>query len=850
MAIKLFISYSHKDEQFKNNLIEVLTPLKRNGLVSIWHDRDINAGDQWKHEISEHLADSNVILFLISQSFLASDYCYEVEAKAAMEMHDDGKAKLIPIIVRPCHWTDCPLGKFQALPKDAKAVAEWDLEDLAWKNIIIELKKTFSEASPSKQLEIPKITSNLPSPKDNFLNWLEDTEVILTHRKVSKIRLSDIYVAPDLKLIDESTSGKVDILSSDKVLAKDGYKLFFGEEQQGKTTFLKRIYIDSLKSGVFPLYLQAKQIKKSNLEDIVEKAVISQYNNLSSKDFLSSKKKLLLIDDLCQIGLNNKYRAKLLSQVSELFSDVIITASSSFVFIVPEVNELVEYKSYTLLDFGHEKRAELIEKWISLGNEECISEEELFRTCDEFKGRLDAIIRKNVVPAKPIYLLMLLQMSEAYSQQNLELTSYGHCYQELIYQAFRNAGIQQKEVNQYLNVLTELAWAIHVNEDGLNHHKLDEFFDKYEKIYLKIDRSIVLSKLQQNSILIETNHKLNFKYPYLYYFFTAKKIADYYQSDSTVKDQLRNLLENLHREDYANILVFVTHHTKGSWILDEIQKTLKTLFDDSKKATLAKHQLKFMDEFILKIPELVMEQREIRKERKEHNKRLDQLEQGEGKASTTDNEFEVADILAKINKTFKGMDIAGQIIRNRHASMTRESLYMLAEEGTGTGLRFLEYFINLTDLVKTEVIKYIEFALKEHPNLTNKEVQDFAQEIFMHITYGVIFAVIHKIASSIGSKEAGEIYDQLETSAPTPAITLLRQAIILKFNKTLSIDEISNTADKIKNNPVCLRILKEMVIQHTYMFPVGYKEKQQLCEVLNISVQGQRLMDLKKIGKG
>lgn len=850
MDIKVFISYSHKDEIYKDHLIEVLIPLKRSGTISVWHDRDINAGDEWKHEISSNLTESNVILFLISSSFLASEYCYEIEAKEAIRLHASKTATLIPIIVRPCEWEDSPFSKFHALPKDAKAVNLWTPEDLAWKDIAQKLKKTFDETQPVKQLEISEVTNAIPSIKDTFLRWLDDTEVILTHRKVTRVKLTDIYVYPDIKVIADNQKDKVEIIPSSKISTADGYKIFFGDEQQGKTTFLKRTFLDLLKSAKLPIYLQAKDIKQSNLNDVVKHAVENQYDNLNLDEYLKLENKVLLIDDLSEIGLNDKFRAKFLADVNSAFNCVIITANSSFSFICHEVNELSNYSDYILLDFGHEKRAEIIEKWVALGNEECISEDELFRTCDDIKGRLDLIVRRNIVPARPIYLLMLLQMFEAYSQQNLELTSYGHCYQELIYQSFKNAGIQQKDVNQYINVLTELAWAIHLNGDGLNHHKLDEFFDNYEKTYLKVDRNNVMEKLKRNSILREIDFKLNFKYPYLFYFFTAKKIADYYQKEASVKIQLRKLLDSLHREDYANILVFVTHHTKDSWILDEIQKTLQELFSDQDKATLTKNQLVFMDAFISKIPELVMEQREIRKERQKHNQKLDQLEMAEDQQSQESTEYEVTDILAKINKTFKGMDIAGQIIRNRHASMTRDSLYMLAEEGTSTGLRFLEYFINITDIAKSEVIKHIEFTLVEHPDLSNKEVQEIAQNIFVHLTYGVINGVIHKIASSIGSKEAEEIYEQLEKRDPSPAIVLLKQAIKLKFNKVVDIREISSTQEKLKNNPVCSRILKEMVIQHTYMFPVGYKEKQQLCEILNISVQGQRVMDMKKIGKG
>lgn len=253
-----------------------------------------------------------------------------------------------------------------------------------------------------------------------------------------------------------------------------------------------------------------------------------------------------------------------------------------------------------------------------------------------------------------------------------------------------------------------------------------------------------------------------------------------------------------------------------------------------------------MADFMKAIPELILEQREIQNERDSHNERLDTLERKEN----NNDESESLDILANINQTFKGMEIAGQIIRNRHATLTRDAMEDLARTGANAGLRFLEYFIKMSDMAKNEIIKLISNHLSEYPNLTNREIEKQAETAYLHLTYGIINGVTRKIASSIGSKEALEVYRDMEKKIGTPAFLLIRQAIELQFNKSISIEHISNCVKELKDNQVCLRILKEIVIQHIYMFPVEYKEKQQLSQLLGVSVQGQRIMDMKKIGKG
>lgn len=133
--LRIFYSYSHKDEQLRNKLESHLAVLKRNELIENWHDRKIGAGNEWKGAIDSNLEAAAVILLLVSANFLNSDYCYDVEVKRAMERHEHGSAKVVPIILRPCDWTSAPFGRLQALPTDARAVTDWPNRDKAFTDI-------------------------------------------------------------------------------------------------------------------------------------------------------------------------------------------------------------------------------------------------------------------------------------------------------------------------------------------------------------------------------------------------------------------------------------------------------------------------------------------------------------------------------------------------------------------------------------------------------------------------------------------------------------------------------------------------------------------------------------------
>src|SRR5215472_14919692 len=103
---KSFIRMPNRDEKLRNELLEHLSTLRRQGYISEWHDRRIVAGRDWAQEIDAHLRSASLILLLISPSFIASDYCYGIEMEVALERHQAGQARVIPIILRPTDLRD------------------------------------------------------------------------------------------------------------------------------------------------------------------------------------------------------------------------------------------------------------------------------------------------------------------------------------------------------------------------------------------------------------------------------------------------------------------------------------------------------------------------------------------------------------------------------------------------------------------------------------------------------------------------------------------------------------------------------------------------------------------------
>ena len=139
--VRLFYSYSHEDEPLLKKMEEHLALLRGQGFISGWHDRMIGAGDEWKGQLDKNLEEARVILLLVSPSFLASNYCYDIEMKRALKRHDRGEAIVIPILLRPADWEGAPFAHLQGLPIDLRPVTTWPNQDEAFSNIAQEIRR-------------------------------------------------------------------------------------------------------------------------------------------------------------------------------------------------------------------------------------------------------------------------------------------------------------------------------------------------------------------------------------------------------------------------------------------------------------------------------------------------------------------------------------------------------------------------------------------------------------------------------------------------------------------------------------------------------------------------------------
>lgn len=229
--------------------------LKHQGLIESWHDRRIKAGSSIDGEIDRELEKADLILLLVSSSFLASDYCFSREMKRAMERHSAGSATVIPVIVRPCEWQSAPFGKLMATPKDGKPIITWPHHDEAYAEVarkvreIVEEKISTLSRPREAELNTPLFVRSVVQPRSSNLRLKKEfTELDL-----------DNFLRETFEFIERYFQGSLAELE----IRNSGIECHFTKESG--STFLAAVYKGGKKAAECSITLGSGRFRNSSI---------------------------------------------------------------------------------------------------------------------------------------------------------------------------------------------------------------------------------------------------------------------------------------------------------------------------------------------------------------------------------------------------------------------------------------------------------------------------------------------------------------------------------------------------------------------------------------------------------
>lgn len=840
--IKLFISYCHKDEELVSKFINHISPLINNGLIEEWIDRKIFTGEDFQENIDNALENADIICLMISANFLASNACIK-EKNESLNFKNTKGIRVLPIILSPCAWTEHnELSELLASPTDGKPITKFENQDEGWLDVINWIKPVCKSIKQIKQIK----------QNDVFKTFLESADILSkSHHNKETVELKDIYVYPKLKKYDDvEIAQKYD---SEKLITEilNFNKLIIaGENQAGKTTICKVIYRIYLNLNFLPVYIEDDNSFLGNPIAKLEKSFQEQYENISLNE-IEQNRIIPIID--------NFHFAKHQDKYIESFKDFkyqVFIVDDIFGLNIKNQNLIKDYNKFKIREFTALERDKLIRKWIQVKENDLveINPNHLNQSLDEktemIENSLGVIFGKGIMPSYPFFILSLLAAQDIQKPLDQDITSQGHCYQALIYLYLRKEGVNNNQIDIYSNFLTELAFFIYDNgSNSLPNDKFQIFIEKYKSDFnLPVPLNEILKVLNNVNICrFDSFNQFSFCYTYIYYFFIAKYISENIEKK---KQLVTKIISNIHKDENAYITIFIAHHSKSNYLLDELLLSAEMLFENYKPSTLETDELSFFDKHEEKIIKSILPAYEhnTTTEREKILIKKSEVEENliENNSNQNDNSDDLTDLVTNLRFSIKTVEVMGMIIKNRSGSLPLERLEYIYEQGLKVHLRILTSFFDIIKNEQTE-IEFTDFIIErinqineerkgnEEKELNKVKIEQFARDIFWNLNFGVVHGFITKAIHSLGSNNLLQIAENVSNKENTPSAFIVNQGINMWYAKSLRLDEIEKRIKEKNFSKTAERLIKFKVVEHSRLHKIEFKKLKEIEEKLHMS---------------
>jgi predicted MPP superfamily phosphohydrolase len=697
--------------------------------------------------------------------------------------------------------------------------------------------------------------------KQEFEKKITNLSIPLKHSKKPKLVLSDVFVYPDLEPLLEDDNNVVQYPNSydliDKVKNEEkGNVLIEGADQSGKTALLYVLYKRYYEMGLTPIYFRGKYCNETDVKRLVKKALKKQYNNENVDLFFQLDKKVLLLDNFHKSNLNSKYKKRLVESFNNNFELIVVTSDDTFSSknVTEEATSFKEYLKYKLLPLGHEKRSELIEQWLLIGeNKLTVQEEDILNNVKLRFNEINSLIGNRLMPSYPIFILTLLQSLDE-NLQNFSQTSYANIYLVLIKAGLIKEGIKDSVLTSLLNILKELAFYMYDKKKSpFNREDFDNFISEYSGKYFRhksLTNDKILSVLCNSNILKFDDEYYTFSYKYIYYFLIAQKISTDIES---YQELIYDLCNNIHLEINANILIFLSHHSKAQILIDNIVFTSEIPFEKASPLTLNKDDefVKFITEFTNEIKDEIIEDRNPKEEVKKELKEKDAIERNNSNDEDSEEGIVPAEDI-EMNQAFRTVKIIGQIVKNQSGDFEKEKLIKLVEAAYNTIFRFLGFYSGMLEKDKELLIETIVEDIKKkgekkksrHGNLDVKLIEKTVRNILQFISWRICVDSMTNLMFAVGTKGQNELFDRVNSNIDSPASKIVTFAIKTFYDK-IDTKELEKLFDDVKDNYLAQSILKEYIKKYLYTNIVERSKRDRIIQIAGFNKQ--RLIGKMKI---
>jgi hypothetical protein len=692
-----------------------------------------------------------------------------------------------------------------------------------------------------------------------MIEFLEDPGAPISHPNRDPripVKLSDIFLFPDLWELDaehdgsdqkQIKSGKV----AEEILGHDR-SLITGGEKSGRTAIVKRLFMSAFDGGKVPVFLKGGDVPNriEKVRNWIRDAVKEQYTNLTPDQFeqLHKQERVVLVDDVHRMAPAKASRNRLLEELERQFGTVVLCGDDLIKMdemsgADPRESGLWEYRHLIILGFGEFLRGEFVRQWLMLGGETVPEDEQLEQEVDRICSLLNVVIKKQLLPAYPLFLLVILQQSDL-ANASVQSGSFGKLFEGLMTAILNKSSFTRINISDKYHYLAALAKRMYDGEtmslstqDATTWHK-----EYWNQIELDIDFDRLTEDLRSLGVLTVMRFEIRFKYAYFFCFFVA-----YHLNRTLHEPESKNLVRTLSRQLYhrvsAEIILFLAHLTGDPIVLSEMVENCESLFSDVDEATL--------DDDVAPLNKLasVVETISVPSE-PDHNKRELRIrrdaEVSERLAATKSTHEVVApkadnDVVKRLfdlHAAYKTIQILGQALRNISGSASKDRKGEIIDRIIGLARRVLGvYFEIFKKGVLELVIEDLAAAHKElQPELAISELRD---EVFRHLnglSQFVCFSIIKHTTFSVGSENLAQTIHRVLSSDNATVVKLLDLSFDLERPKHFPRDAALKLYRDLGKNHFSASLVRMLVAHHMYLYVVPIQDRQSVCEKMNITL--------------
>jgi len=701
--------------------------------------------------------------------------------------------------------------------------------------------------------------------KKEFDHYLTNAGVRFTHPEKDPVTLDDVFVYPDLRLT--SMPSRVDF--SPKIIREEVPQFVFdsarvllvGPEKCGKTSLAKTLCKDLRRFGLVPVLLLGEKIKRpdeESLRSVLMHAYADQYASPEVDSFnqLEPSQRAIIVDDFDNIKLNAPARDRLLKALGRHSNFVVLIADDKLRYdellsSTQEESEIWGFTQCEILAFGHLRRYDLIEKWVSLGRAHDLVRAEVSQKTAQTEKVLSQLLGDNFVPPYPLFVLVMLQQMEIRAQVDsaTKSGSYGYIYEALLTTALASASKLSVDLDTQYNYLSELGFLLfEKRQNALSLADADQWHRDYCRRYsLRLDFQETLRNFEVATILTGGD-SVSFCYPYLYYYFVARHFRDHLD-EAKIRNYIASMSARLHHKESANILLFLSYLSKDPFILSSIVQAAETLFPSFPECDFQVHT-DFLNTIAKNVPDLI-----IGAEHPDVRRRLSLEQQDELHADEPDQELDMVVIdsleedtqlrqFLQLNVAFKTIQILGQILRNYAGSLRADLKTEIATNAYSLSLRVIKFMFQMIEEGQQELIEVLANIVRtRHPEWSGERLASEVEGMVFNLSEGLAFVVVKHVSDSLGDERLSITFNDILAASTNISYQFIDVSLRLDYYRGFPSNELFKLFKSVRKSPFASQLVRHLAWYHFYLYPVRYDVRESACKRLGIKLQPHAIHD-------